>query len=97
MKKYWDITTGIRRLRIFTASKKYIDFCSDKEDIHTKVQPEHADGKGGQTSIGIRVSLHVVNVKGKQEGKPKPSSGSQKSSRQFSRDFGFPVWNEQVQ
>ena len=64
-----------------------VDLRTDKKDVHTEVQPEHADGNGGQTSVYAGESSHAVNVKGKKKGKTKPAPGRKDGSRKSMKQF----------
>jgi hypothetical protein len=41
-----------------------IEFRTEEEDIHTEIQPQHAQNYGGQASVGGHQASHIVDVEG---------------------------------
>ena len=59
---------------------KCIDFCTYKKNIHTKVQPQHGNNDGRQTSVNVADSAEMADIKGKSIGIYKPAKGAEYGS-----------------
>ena len=50
-----------------------VDFGTDKQDVHTGIEPKHAKDNGSKASVSIRIVAHMVDIIRKQVRETKPS------------------------
>ena len=81
------INQGTGCLPDFRMGKYHVDFCTDKKDVHAKIQPEHTNRQGSQASVQIGKTSQMVNIEGKKVRKSKPASGGQKGAGKLGKEF----------
>ena len=43
--------------------ENHVNLCTDEQDVHAKVEPEHTDSDSGQAAVQAGEPAHMVNIK----------------------------------
>lgn len=84
-------------LLFFSLCNEIIEFGTDKKQVHTGISPQHKKDNCGQASVGRGIIAQMINIKGKQVGKNKPTGGGYDSTGQFGNNGGFMVRDNAVE
>ena len=68
-----------------------IDLCSDKQNVHAGIEPEHTEHDGGKAAVDGGVITEIVNVIGEQEGKSYPAGSGKHCTGKLAQDAGLTV------
>ena len=71
-----------------------VNFCTDEENVHAGIEPEHTKYNGGKAAVDGGVVAEIINIKGKKERESDPAGSSQNGSRQFTQNACFSVGKE---